>query len=373
MDLLSINAYIIPFGVACAVSMLCTVVVRRFAIRRGIVDRPEEAPDRKRQSQPVPLLGGVAIFCTLLLVVGGYAFFTDRVLGGYMLPKYLIGMAVAGLLLMIGGYLDDRFHLTPGKQIIWPVLACLIVIGSGIGVTYITNPFGGTVALDTIKLQLFSISHIPYYFVVLADLFAFVWLMGMMYTTKFLDGLDGLVSGITTIGACVLFFLSIHQDVAQPETALLAVILAGACAGFLIFNFHPARIYLGEGGSVLTGFMLGVLAIISGAKIATAMLVMGIPILDVAWVIVRRLWRGASPFRTADLSHLHFRLLDIGMSPRLAVVSLYALSIVFGGAAVFISNSEQKLTALLVLAAVMLLLIALIVARYHRREKGETV
>lgn len=364
---LEIESYIVPFIITAAVSALLTYVVRKWALRRSIVDSPERSPDRKIHARPTPLLGGLAIFAAMALVTAGYALFTEAVLGGYMQLKYLVGIGIAGSLIMIGGYLDDRYDLKPHYQILWPFLACVVVIGSGIGIDYITNPFGGTWELDTVRFQVLSWDGTPYYIVLIADLFAIVWLMGMMYTTKFLDGLDGLVSGVTTIAAIVLFLLSINQNVAQPETGLLAVILAGACLGFLIFNFHPARIFLGEGGSLFAGFMLGVLAIISGAKIATALLIMGIPILDVVWVIVRRLFfEKRSPFTTADRKHLHYRLLDIGLSHRGAVILLYVLSLLFGITALFL-GSEGKLIALGIVAGVMVSLGIVIVFLYRRK------
>jgi UDP-GlcNAc:undecaprenyl-phosphate GlcNAc-1-phosphate transferase len=236
-DLLSINNYIVPFVVALGISLLLTFVVGKLARRFEVVDRPETFPDRKIQKAPVPLLGGLAIFLSVLITAGYYALFTDRLLGGYLLPKHLVGMLLAGILIMIGGFLDDKYNLKPQRQIIWPIMAAVVVIISGIGIDYVTNPLGGTINLDTLKIELFTWGGLPYYFVVLADLFAFVWLLGMMYTTKFLDGLDGLVSGITTIGAVVLFLLSLNKEVAQPETALLAVILAGTFFGFLFSLF----------------------------------------------------------------------------------------------------------------------------------------
>lgn len=286
-----------------------------------------------------------------------------------MLPKYLIGLFIAGGLIMVGGYLDDKHNLKPSRQIVWPILACLAVIASGVGIAYITNPFGGVLNLDRISIKIFTINNIPYYFTLFADLFAFVWLMGMTYTTKFLDGLDGLVAGITTIGSLVLFFLSLDKVVAQPETALLAIILAGAMAGFLFFNFHPAKIFLGEGGSLFAGFMLGVLSIISGAKIATALLIMGIPILDVLWVIIRRtFFEKKSPFGTADKKHFHFRLLDAGLSHRQAVLLLYFISVLFGLSALFTAG-RQKLIALLILTAIMIIAGLAVVLAYRRRSK----
>lgn len=364
---LHIQSYILPFLVSVLASILCTLAVKKFAIKKGIVDRKDLAPDRKIHERSIPLLGGIGIFIAAAVVTGGFVLFSHCLIGGYMLPKYLVGMGIAGLLLMIGGYLDDRRHLSPSRQIVWPVLASLIVIMVGIGVTYITNPFGGVVYLDKVSWTIFSFHGIPYHITFWADIFAILWLMGMMYTTKFLDGLDGLVSGIGVIGSVILFFLSLGKDVAQPETALLSSIFAGACLGFLVFNFHPAKIFLGEGGSLFVGFMLGTLSIISGAKIATALLIMGIPILDVAWVIIRRMFiEKKSPFSTADRKHLHFRLLDVGLTHRGAVLLLYAISIGFGAVALF-SGTRQKVIALFVLVGVMVGLGIIVVMRYRKK------
>jgi len=174
-----------------------------------------------------------------------------------------------------------------------------------------------------------------------------------MYTTKLLDGLDGLVSGLGAIGAFIIFLFTITTKYYQPDIGLAALILAGACLGFLVFNWHPAKIFLGEGGSLLVGFLLGVLAIISGGKIAIALLVMGLPILDVAWTIVRRLADGKNPFRFADRLHLHHRLYDLGLGQRRTVLIYYLISTVFGLSALFL-QSQGKMLALAVLLMIML-------------------
>lgn len=363
---LDITDYIFPFLLSLVIALIFTWLIKKISFRLKIVDKADIRNPRKIHKKDTPLLGGMAIFLSMVLVTFFYSIFTDRLIGGYLAPKHLLAIFIAGCFLMIGGYLDDKFNLKPAKQIIWPILAVIAVIAGGIGVSYITNPVGGTYDLETIRIKLFEIGNTPYYFVLLADFFAFFWLMGMMYTTKFLDGLDGLVSGITTIGAFVLFFLSINQEVAQPETALLSVILAGAMLGFLFFNFHPAKIFLGEGGSLFAGFMLGVLSIISGAKIATALLIMGIPILDVLWVIIRRLFfEKKSPFSTSDKKHLHFRLLDIGLSHRKTVILLYFISIVFGVVALVFSGKE-KLIALIILLIFMVILGSWVVYKYRK-------
>ena len=367
---MSYPEYIILFILTFGVSVVLTLLIKKIASRTGIVDKPNDP--RKVHQRPIPLLGGLAIFLSFWLVMAGYTLFSDHVLGGYLLFKYLVGMFVGGAFLMIAGYLDDKYNLTPKKQIIWPILAVCSVIACGIGIDYITNPLGGVWYLNESSVALFSLGELPYRLVFWADLFTLLWLMGMMYTTKFLDGLDGLVPGITVIGSLVLFFLSINQEVAQPETALLAIILAGAVAGFLVFNWHPAKIFLGEGGSLLAGFMLGVLAIISGGKIATALLIMGIPILDVIWVIIRRLFfEKRSPFKHADRKHLHFRLLDAGLSQRQAVLVLYFFSACFGGIALFI-ESQAKLIALGILLLVMVVLAIILVIAYKKRKTHQT-
>ena len=162
----------------------------------------------------------------------------------------------------------------------------------------------------------------------------------MIYTTKFLDGLDGLVSGIGTLGALILFIVSLFWDVPMSATSVLCLILAGALLGFLKYNFYPAKIFLGEAGSTFIGFMLGVLAIISGAKIATALLIMGIPVLDVIWVIIRRLI-SHKHFYAGDRKHFHFRLLDAGLSHRQAVLFLYALTLIFGSSSLFLQSQDK--------------------------------
>ncbi|PIS42251.1 MAG: hypothetical protein COT24_04270 [Candidatus Kerfeldbacteria bacterium CG08_land_8_20_14_0_20_40_16] len=362
--------YLIPFLAAFLITVLMTPLVRRFALNRNIVDDPHIYPERKIQSKSVPLLGGIAIFLSFSIVLLFYTFFTDRILGGYMLLKHIMGIILAGTLLMVGGYLDDKYDLKPQKQIIWPLIASLVIVASGIGIPYITNPFGGTLYLDTVKIELFNIGGIPYYFTLWADLLVFIWLLLMVYTTKFLDGLDGLVPGVGAIGSFVIFVLSLTKTVAQPETALVSIILGGALLGFIFFSFHPARIFLGEGGSTFIGFMLGVLAIISGAKIATALLIMGIPILDAIWVVLRRVLKEKkSPF-WGDKKHLHFRLLDIGLSHRQAVLFLYLVTLLFGVTSLFL-KTKGKLAALIVLLIIMLTLaISLVLVYRYKKNKG---
>ncbi len=348
-------------------AIILTILVRRLAIHFKIIDRPQ-TNSRHIHQQAVPLLGGLAIFLTFCLILiwvyfspawpvkkfGLWEVLSAKV--NIVHLKQLIGILVAGCLLMIGGWLDDKYHLKPRQQIIWPILACLVVIASGIGINYINNPFGqGYIYFNHWKIELFKINSVPFYFTPWADLFTFVWLMLLMYSTKLLDGLDGLVSGISVIGGLVILVLSLSTLFFQPDVAVLATIFVAASFGFLLFNFYPAKIFLGEGGSLFAGFMLGTLAIISGSKIATAFLILGFPILDTLWITARRIFKERrSPF-IGDKKHLHFRLLETGFSHRGAVIFLWFISLIFGLVALFI-RTKGKLLMLLFLIVFMLLL-----------------
>jgi len=189
----------------------------------------------------------------------------------------------------------------------------------------------------------------------------------MMYTTKLLDGVDGLVSGVSLIGFVIIFLFTLTSKYYQPDIALASAILGGAILGFLFYNFNPASIFLGEGGSLFLGFALGVMAIISGGKIAIALLVMGIPILDVAWTIVRRFFSGQNPFKAADKKHLHHRLLALGLSQKQTVLVFYFLSASFGALALFL-QSRGKLLALGLLLLLMLLLV-IIFSAFDKKKK----
>ena len=333
--------YLYIFIAALALTALLTLIVRRAALHFGIVDMPDKGKEgeRKIHAVPTPLLGGVAIFIAYFLILFLNA---GHFLSGDLRWPHLVGFFAGALLLIIGGVLDDKYNLKPWQQIIFPLLAIAAVIIGGVEITKMTNPFG----------SYFDFSAAA----IISPVLIGLWLLGMMYTTKLLDGVDGLVTGVSGIGGLVIFLFTITTRYNQPDIAFAAILLAGACAGFLIFNWHPAKIFLGEGGSLLLGYILGVLAIISGGKIAIALLVMGIPILDVAWTIIRRLLKGKNPFRFADRQHLHHRLLALGIGQRRTVLVFYCFSLIFGLSGLFL-QSRGKFWALIALVGIMMALI----------------
>lgn len=333
--------YVIIGSVGLAVTAAVTPVVRWIAKRQAIVDDPAIDPTRKRHQRPTALLGGLAIIIGTILT--WWLAWWSGVLPDHHLPlKYLIGLTIAGLIIAVVGLADDRWRLPPTRQFWLTLCPIAVIIVVGIGVSTITNPFGGLWQLDQWQITVWRWHNWDYHLTIWADVFTVLWVLGTMYTTKILDGVDGLVSGLGVIGSVVVFLLTLRPEVNQPAVAMLALAFGGACAGFLIFNWHPASIFLGESGSLFIGFMLGVLAIISGSKIATALLILGLPILDLAGVIVtRRFLRGKNPFRTADRSHLHFRLQDAGLSPRQTVLLIWGITAVFGLATLLVTRAMK--------------------------------
>ena len=204
--------------------------------------------------------------------------------------------------------LDDTFQLRARWQLLGQLVLAALAVAAGIIVTDLNNPFGpGSIELS----RPFAIG------------FSMLWIVGMINSINFIDGLDGLSSGIALIAAATLGLISLTTAVAQPFIGILCFALAGSLLGFLRWNFHPASIFIGTSGVMFVGYTLAVLSILGTAKVAVALLVLGVPILDTFWIIVRRLSSGHSPF-TPDRGHIHHRLLDLGLSHSQTVLVIYA-------------------------------------------------
>lgn len=321
---MEMGRYAIIFTAALCAALLSTWFVRRIAIYFRAVDYPNAA--RKIHALPTPLWGGLAI-----LVAWGaaaaFAFWSGFVVANADQHSVLFGFAAALVILVVGGMLDDRFSLVWWQQLIAPILATSVVVANGLSISFVTNPLGDGVV---------SVVRPVGVAVVVC------WLIGMTYTSKLLDGIDGLASSLTFVSAVIIFAVSLSWDARLSPTSFLAIALAGSLAGFLYFNKFPARIFLGEGGSTLLGFSIAVLAVLSGSKIATALLLMGVPILDVVWILVRRLAAGQRLY-VGDDKHLHFRLLRAGLSQQ-QIVLLYAfVALLFGSISLFFTTRAKLL------------------------------
>ena len=221
---------------------------------------------------------------------------------------------------MIGGFIDDKYSISPRLQILFPIAAALVVIFTGTSIVHVTQLSGGAYSLVWWRLGPLSLP---------SDLITLVWLLAVTYAMKFLDGLDGLVAGQTIIGAGLIAALALSAAFFQPNVAILALIVGASFLGFLPWNLHPAKQFLGESGSTIAGFALGFLSIVAGTKAATALMALGLPLADASLVVFGRLMRGVSPFRGDD-THLHFKLLKAGLSQRTVVLLLWIIALLFG-------------------------------------------
>ncbi len=321
---------LLVLAIAALLSLVLTPPIRRIAIRLDAVDRPGL---RRVNTSPIPRGGGVAVAASFVIVTLLSLFlvgvFHVVPVPTSIAPTDLLGLLLGGVLAACFGVIDDYFDLKARWQFLGQVGLALIAIACGITVDFIANPFE---ANATIPLSGF-----------IGVGFTVLWIAGMINAINFIDGLDGLSSGIGMIAAITLGLISMTTQVSsggQPFVALLCFILAGALLGFLRWNFHPAAIFAGTSGVMFLGFTLAVLSILGIAKVAVAMLVLGVPIIDAFWNIVRRLAQGRSPF-SPDRGHLHHRLLDIGLSHRQTVLLIYGICIVLGLLAMLLSGTTQ--------------------------------
>ncbi len=361
-----IRAYLPPFILAALITGGLTYYSKALAEKFGLLDAP--AP-RKVHARPTPRLGGMAIVGAFLLLLIAYTLASGRLdfsgLKIWFFDRYLFGVII-GLLIIAGvGILDDIRGVKPWKKLIWQIAASIVVVGFGVSISYIRLPFGLHVDLTGLNFAYNIFGH-SFNVVFFADLVAVFWIVLLINTLNFLDGLDGLASGVSFITCAVIFFLAI--SLGQDANALLAILIAGVAFGFLPWNFNPAKIFMGDTGSMVLGYLLGILSIISGGKLATAFLVLGIPLLDVGWVVLRRLLTGHSPFQ-ADSGHLHHRLLTAGLSQRQAVIFLYLIAAVFGTVAV-LAGTTQKIQAILALMILMVIFaLSLVILEYRKKRR----
>jgi len=340
--------YLKPFLIALVLSLVLTRALIKFGDKYKLYDKLKENKIHKKN---IARFGGVAIIISFLAAV--------FLSGDLQFDNLKWGIVISSLIILFFGVLDDLRNLSWKKQLLGQIAVVLIMIYAGLSVDYIANPFGGLeFRLDQIQYSIFNIQYS-----VFGSLFIFFWIIGFMNIMNWLDGLDGLAGGVGLIGAVTLFFLSISHLVNQPPLGIISIALVGAILGFLFLNFYPAKIFMGTAGSMFLGFILAVIAIFSGGKIATALLIMGFPILDAIWVIARRVKNKKSPFQ-GDKSHLHYQLLELGWSQKKVVLFIYSICLMFGVSALAFQTAG-KILAL----AVLFVLMAVIVFGLELRGK----
>ena len=313
-------------------SVLFTPLVKRLAFRVGAVDRPNY---RKVHARIMPRLGGLAIFLAFLV-----AFAVYRPDGGF--DK---AMLLGALIIVITGVLDDMFEITAKAKLLGQLLAAgTVVIYGDLQIQFINLPFGGHVDFGYFAIPL-----------------TILWIIGITNAINLIDGLDGLAAGVSTIALIALAGMAVIMG--NPFVAAIAAILAASTLGFLVFNFYPAKIFMGDTGALFLGFMISVLALLGFKNITMVALIipvimLGVPISDTFFAIVRRI-RMKQPISAPDKSHLHHCLLNAGFTHRQTVLIIYAIASMFGIAALIFS--QATVWGAILLISVMLIVIELFV------------
>ena len=322
--------YFVPFLIALIVAYVLTPGVKKLAIKVGAVDKPNA---RKVHTHAIPRLGGLAI----------YVGFMAAVLFCVPVRHELLGLLLGCTAIVALGIWDDICNIPAKVKLVGQIVAACIPIAFGIQIEWLTNPFGTLIVLP-------ELVAIPV---------TIFWIIGFTNTVNLIDGLDGLAAGVSFIASVSMFLLAYTMNQYLP--AMIIVAMAGAALGFLQYNFNPAKIFMGDTGSMLLGYTMAVAAVLGLVKTAATialvvpLIALGLPILDTLFAIIRRKMSGVPIFQP-DKGHLHHRLLALGMSQKQAVLIMYFVSIVLGIVALFVANVSYQTgiaTVLVVLAVII--------------------
>ncbi|MER2113316.1 MAG: MraY family glycosyltransferase [Solibacillus isronensis] len=322
--------------VAFIAAIILTPLVKRLAFRLGAVDAPNY---RKVHARIMPRLGGLAIFGAFMIGILLLKFVTN------FESDYLYAILIAATIIVATGIVDDMREISAKAKLLGQVIAaCIVVFVGGIQIENINLPFGGELEFGWLGIP-----------------FTIIWIVGITNAINLIDGLDGLAAGVSTIALVTLAVMAMIMG--NGIVIAMAAILAAATIGFLFFNFHPAKIFMGDTGALFLGFMISVLALLGFKNVAVIsfvipVIMLGVPISDTFFAIVRRL-RSGKKWSDPDKSHLHHRLLDLGFSHRQTVTIIYAMAAMFGLAAVIFSMA--KVWGAILLIAVIIVAIELFV------------
>ena len=334
-----LNIVFLPFLISFLATVILVPISLIYLKKFNIVDDPKKHKHPAILHKiPVPRGGGIPLFLGIFITSVIFVPFTGLITAVFF----------ASFLSLVIGVLDDKYDISPYVRFLINILCAVIVVYFGANILYITNPFGGILNLNDISIPFLNISGISF----LSDLIAILWIVWVMNMLNWSKGVDGQMPGIVAISAIVIGLLSLRFTVLDSSSitaATLSFIIAGGSFGFLIYNFHPAKIFPGYGATAIY-LLLAVAAILSSAKLATAILVMGIPMTDGLFTIVRRLISGKSPF-WHDKKHLHHLLLSLGLSQKKVAVFYWSISALLGSLALFLS-SRGKLFAIIMLVII---------------------
>jgi UDP-GlcNAc:undecaprenyl-phosphate GlcNAc-1-phosphate transferase len=324
------------FALAMGVSFATTPLVKILAHRVGAIDVPTD--ERRMHTSPIPRLGGLAIF---------FGFITAALLFCPMTSQ-VKGILLGGVFIIVLGVFDDIMALSAKVKLVGQIVAALFPVAAGLRVEILTN------------FNLFSPD--PYiHFGIFSIPVTILWIVGITNAVNLIDGLDGLAVGISSIASCCLFLIAVL--VAEGDVAIIVAALAGGCIGFMPYNFNPAKIFMGDTGAMFLGYILGTVSVLGLFKFyavvsfAVPFLILGLPIFDTAYTIVRRMAQGRSPM-SPDRGHLHHKLIDMGFSQKQTVAILYSMSAILGLSAVVLTGSGALKALLLILTVIIASMIA---------------
>lgn len=329
--------YLLVFIISLVASLIITPATIAFARKFSLVDSAKKRVKTiQTHKGTIPRAGGIAlgaafIFSTLIFIP---------------FSKIIFGITTAVFLTVLVGIIDDIRESSPYSRLIANIFTAGIIVVAGIGIPFITNPFNGVLHLDTTALPL-------------AEIAAILWIVWMMNIVGWSGGVDGQLPGFVAIAAFIIGILSFRfsaHDISQQQVAILAFVTSGIYSGFLPWNFYPQKIMPGYSGKSLAGLLLAVLAILSGAKLGTAILVLSIPLVDAGFILIKRLLGGKSPF-IGDKQHLHHKLLERGWGRRKIAVFYWLATAGFGFLALNLTSSMGKFFAAAVVIVASLMVI----------------
>jgi len=335
---------LLPFLAAIVITSVLTFFTIPFAKKIGLLDDPKvHKHPGIIHTKPIPRGGGIPLYFGALLTSLIFIAFNQT----------MIAIFIAAFLALSIGLIDDKLNaqakdVSPYIRTLVQILTAIIVVASGVSIRYITNPFGtGVLHLNTPLFTLLSL----HFSLLLSDIISVLWLIWVMNMLNWSKGVDGQMPGIVAISALVIGILSLKLDPTGwggLVDAQLSFIIAGAAIGFLFFNFYPAKIFPGFGATSLY-LLLGVASILTSAKLATAILVMGVPLVDFAFTIVRRLLAKKSPFH-GDKKHLHHILLKLGYNQKQIALFYWCISGILGMLSFFLESRSKVFAILMVIA-----------------------
>ena len=346
---------ILAVAVAFLISFAMTPIVKSFAVKVGAIDVPTEK--RRVHDHPIPRMGGLAIFIGFLLSVVLFANITRQVQG----------ILLGAIIIVVVGAIDDIVSLRATVKLLGQIIAAAVAVWHGVLIEFFMNPiiFSGS---EYIALEILSVP------------ITILWIVGVTNAVNLIDGLDGLACGVSIIASLTMFVVALL--VAEGNVAILLAALMGACLGFLPYNFNPAKIFMGDTGSQLLGFVLATASTVGMFKFYTVVtflvpvLALAVPLVDTIFAFCRRILHGQSPY-TPDRGHFHHRLIDMGLSQKQAVAILYSITALLGLCAVVIVSTGKLRIFLLAVAIVAAIAVGWFIRRtlkgheYHPKEESD--